>query len=345
MIKAVAVQPRIHLPYPSADRFDDGAITANLNAAVNHVKRAKAEFGADLVALPEFFLTGYTLGVDIDGWIKASIKIPGPETAVLSEIAIKEGVYIAATAYEVDDQFPGRFFNTAFVIAPNGDLILRYRKLYAMTTKTRPIDILDEFLDKFGPESLFPVVDTPIGRIGALIARDAHWPEVARCLALKGAEILYNPNAAGVEPDDGGRFVRQSRAYENHCYLISPNIGPFVIDGEDQETGGRAPCEIINYQGQIMAREEQSTELMVTAELDIESLRRFRSEAPGKGNFLAQLQPQIHIPVYNSADLFPSNAWRDTPMQSGDENKSLEAEVIKKMLKNDVIRAPMNADN
>lgn len=340
MSTVVAVQPQINLPYPDASTFDAGAIDSNVAAGIAYVERACGELGADIVAFPEFFLTGYTLGVDVDGWIRASIKISGPEIERLSEVAQREKVYVTGAAYEIIDDFPGRFFNTAFLIAPNGELILTYRKLYAMTTKTRPLDVLDQWLDKFGPDSLFPVADTPIGRIGMMIARDAHWPEMARSLAMRGAEIFINPNAANAEPSDAGIYVRRSRAYENHCYLVSANIGPFIAAGEEQVGQSRAPTEIIDYRGRVLSRKENSCELMVSAEIDIEALRRFRAGESDKGNFLAQLQPQLHAPHYQDADFFPSNAWADTPLQSNAENKSVEKEVIRKMINRGIIVAP-----
>jgi len=339
MFTAVAVQPRIRLPYPGADTFDEGAVAANVAAGIRAIRTARATLDAGLVAFPEFFLTGYTYGVGVDGWLRASIRIPGPETDGLSEAAVREGVHVAGAAYEVIDGFPGRFFNTAFLIAPNGDVILRYRKLYAMTTKTRPVDVLDEWLERFGPDSLFPVADTPLGRIGAMIARDSHWPEVARCLALRGAEILFNPNASGGRPPDAGMYARRGRAYENHCYLISPNIGPFA-NGDEEAGVGREPSEIIDYRGRILSSREAYDDFMVSARIDVEALRGFRVDGGEKGNFLAQLQPQLHAPVYRAAELFPSNGWRHTPIRADSENEKLETEVIGRMLANELMVPP-----
>lgn len=338
IVNAVAFQPRIWLPYPTPDTFDPDAIGANIAASATHIEMAVSELGADFVAFPEFFLTGYTLGIDVAGWRKASIKIPGPETDILCKAAIKNNVHVAITAYEVIDEFPDRFFNTAIVIDPNGEIVLTYRKHYAMTTKTRPVDILDQWLDLFGEDSLFPVADTKIGRIGAMIARDSHWPEMARCLALKGAEILYNPIAMGSEPDDGGQYIRNCRAYENLCYLIAPNIGPFQgADGEERDDGiGRAPSKIIDYRGNVMNSQSGSKESMVLAKLDMDELRKARM----KGNFVAQLQPQLHAPIYAGANLFPSNGWADNPIVDNSENDDREADVVRQMLADDILVPP-----
>lgn len=340
MPTVVAVQPRIRLAFTSADRFDGDAIRVNARNGARRIRAACVEHGASLVAFPEFFLTGYTLGVDMKGWLHAAIRIPGPETDVLSKAAQQANAYVAAAAFETIDRFPGRYFNSAFVIAPNGDIVLNYRKHYAMTSKTRPGDVMDEWLQHFGEDSLFPVASTTLGRIGAIVARDAHWPEMARCLALRGAEILYNPNASGAEPDDAGIHARQCRAYENHCFLISPNIGPFDNAGNGGDAIGRAPTEIIDFRGNMLARRQESDEFMLAADLDIEALRRFRVAGGGKGSFLAQLQPHLHTPVYGAAELFPANGWRDQPIRSVSENLEREAAVIRRMLRNDVMTAP-----
>jgi len=337
---AAAVQPRIELVYPSVDTFDKGAIGRNVAACAAHVRAVRAATGAGLVVFPEFFLTGYTFGVDTEGWLRASIRIPGPELDGLREAAVTEAVYIAGAAYELIDDFPGRFFNTAFLIGPDGNILLRYRKLYAMTDKTRPSDILDDWVERFGYESLFPVADTGIGRIGAIIARDSHWPELSRCLALRGAEILLNPNAVGTEADDGTRWVRRSRAFENHCYLVAPNMGPFVAGDLEHCDGGRAPTEIVDYRGRVIAGDAQEKEFYVSAELDIEALRRYRTGGSEKGNMLAQLQPQVHAPAYASAELFPTNAWRDKPIAASAENKAVERDAIRRMIDNGVLAAP-----
>ena len=340
MAAAVAVQPRIRLAFPDAGRLDGGAIRANSRDSARYVRAACAEHGARLVAFPEFFLTGYTLGVDIDGWLRAAIRIPGPETDLLSKAAQQENVYVAGAAFETVDCFPGRYFNTAFIIAPDGEVVLTYRKHYAMTSKTRPGDVLGEWLEHFGKDSLFPVASTPLGRIGAMVARDSHWPEMARCLALRGAEIIFNPNAAGAEPDDAGVHARRCRAYENHCFLISPNIGPFASDSGNDEAFGRAPSEIIDFQGNLLARRREFAEFMIAADLDIEALRDFRVAGSGKGSFLAQLQPHLHTPVYDDAKLFPANAWRTRPIRSVSENLEMEAAVIRRMLRDEVLTSP-----
>ena len=83
-------------------------------------------------------------------------------TAALGALARRLGCYVAAAAWERDDDWPDRFFNGACIIGPGGDVELRYRKLnegnfHAGVTGTTPADVLDEYERRLGPDALFPV--------------------------------------------------------------------------------------------------------------------------------------------------------------------------------------------
>lgn len=287
-------------------------------------------YGSRLYVFPEFFLQGFELGRSVADWVAASLRIPGPETARLGQVARETGAYIAGMAYEVMDDFPGRYFNTAFVISPEGHVVLRYHKLYSMTTKTTPADIYDEYTRRYGgPGALFPVLDTPLGRIGILGCYDINFPEVARCLALRGAEILLHLTSESIGPhqaDDGGwTIARRARAYENTCYLAMANTGPFLDSGLPPGLS-HGHSQIIGFDGRVMHMAEGAGEMLVTATIDIEALRRQRTMK--RFNFLAELIPGAHAPVYAQADGWPLNAYRDLPVGSLQDNVDLYDEVL-----------------
>ena len=181
-------------PVVKADgRFRPEVLRGNAEHAARLVRQGAAAFRSKLFVLPEFCLHGFELGVPTAAWLEAAITLPGPEIEPLCQAARDTGAYVAGMAYERIPAFPGRFFNTAFIIDPQGEIALRYRKMYSLTGKTTPQDVYTEYCRLFGgPESLFPVLDTPLGRLGALVCYDIHFPEVARCLALRGAEILLH---------------------------------------------------------------------------------------------------------------------------------------------------------
>jgi len=127
---------------------------------------------------------------------KVAIEIPGEETDKLAAKARKYNSYIFGASYELDADWPDRYFNCGFIIDPAGEIALKYRKIQCGVIETgcSPHEVLDEYFERYGYDSLFPVLDTPIGKLGLLICADGLFgPKVARALAMKGAEILCFP--------------------------------------------------------------------------------------------------------------------------------------------------------
>ena len=220
------------------------------------------------------------------------MHLPGPETEALGRIAKQTGAYIAGCAYEIIDAFPGRYWNSAFLISPEAELVLVYRKHYAMTSKTRPGDVYDKFVAHFGEDALFPVVDTPLGRIGAAVAGDVFWPEVTRCLAMKGAELIFNPTSSGARLDHLGRAgaeaTRAVRAFENLAYLAMSNMG--LCAGDPGDNGQRSPSQVYDFTGAVISTALAGPDQMATAWIDMGELRRLR--ASPMANFMVEMQPR-----------------------------------------------------
>lgn len=335
---AHAVQLQIVPSFKADGTFIEDARAQNVERICKHVRADKGRADTHLFAFPEFSLHGYTFGVGVQDWLRASISVPGPETDAISKAAQSAKAYVSFCTYEVIPEFPGRFFNTNVVIAPSGDIIHVYRKAYAMTAKTRPGDVYDRWVDLFGEDSLFPVVDTPFGKVGALIARDINWPETARTLALKGAEVIINPLGAGRSSgagETGQDWIRPVRAHENLTYIVCANIGPFVGEHRDVNAAGRTKSEIVDYKGAIIARAATEGESVTTASLDIEMLRQYRRQK--NTNYLAQLQPYLHVDVLASASLFPKNGWLHRPLEDLTENERVEQDVLERMNKGGLI--------
>lgn len=331
---AAAVQLSIVPVYDTSGGFVPEARAANLARLCGHVENLRA----NLVVFPEFSLQGFSTGATLQGQIDAAIDVPGLETDRISAAAQQAGSYVSFCTYERIAQFPGRFFNSNVVVGPTGDVELVYRKLYAMTTKTRPGDVLTQWLDAFGRESLFPTLATKFGRLGSLVAGDMMWPETARCLALKGAEIIVNPLAAGesrTKGTGGADWVRPVRAFENQVFVVAANFGPLL---GSRIGATRAPSEIIDYQGNFLARSDTAEETIICADLDIAALRRYRMTQ--KKNLLAQFQPHLHRLEYDDADLFPADGWAQNPIADNEENWALERRVAKKMIARGIITPP-----
>ncbi|MCL4721976.1 MAG: nitrilase, partial [Gammaproteobacteria bacterium] len=177
-----------------------------------------------LVVLPEYFLTGFPMGEPVPVWRdKAALSIDGPEYTALAAIAARNDLYLAGNAYEVDPHFPELYFQTCFIIAPSGETVLRYRRMISLSAPT-PYDVWDRYLEIYGIEGVFPVADTPIGRLAAIASEEIQYPEIARCHVMRGAELLIHPTSEVGSPMlTSKEIARRARACENLAYVVSAN--------------------------------------------------------------------------------------------------------------------------
>lgn len=319
-------------------------LLANAKHCADLVRRGAAAFGSKLFVLPEFCIHGFELGVSTAAWVEASVQLPGPEIEPLQRAAQDTKSYVAGMAYEVIPEFPGRFFNTAFIIDPAGAVALRYRKMYSVTSKTTPQDVYTEYCRLFGgPEALFPVLDTPLGRLGALVCYDIHFPEVARCLALQGAEILLHVTSEARGPEhfeEGGAAwtaVRKARAWENNCYLLMANSGPNV-DSDLPPNVCHGESQIIDFTGRVLNKAMGTEECLISTTLDVEALRRRR--AGSRFSFLSELSPQAHAPIYARAGGWPTDAFAAKPSASVTENRAMQSAVYEALVQSGQLRPP-----
>jgi predicted amidohydrolase len=225
----------------------------------------------------------------LEEFMKKAITIPGPETDVLAEKAREYGLFIAGGGVvEKVPEFPDRWFNTAFIIGPTGEVILKYHKWHIPATiglGTSPHDMMKDYSKVFGDDikTRFPVVDTEIGKLGTMTCHDGATPEVSRALGFNGCEVICHPVALqeveGVsKPWDFWTFTRRTRAHDNMCYLLGSNWG---IVNYDYYPKAFCPGHslIIDYTGMILRQASYPAEQILAATLDIESLREHRSIA------------------------------------------------------------------
>jgi predicted amidohydrolase len=154
---------------------------------------------ADLAVLPET-LTATGNGLS---YADAAEPVPGPSTAYFGQLARTHRLHLVAGLVERDRHL---VYNTAVLLGPDGALVGKYRKVTLPRT---------EIEAGVCPGTDYPVFDTAIGRIGLMICYDGFFPEPARQLALRGAEILAFP-VAGCNP-----LLAAARACENHVFLVS----------------------------------------------------------------------------------------------------------------------------
>jgi N-carbamoylputrescine amidase len=163
--------------------------------------RMAAEEGAKLVCLQELTLSPYFAitpdGPDAAG--AAPEEVPGgPTTAFATRLAAETGVHVHASLYERADADDGLGYNTAIVVAPDGTLVARTRKLHIPVTA----GYYEDRYFRPGPaEGGYPVVGLGDARFGFPTCWDQWFPELARAYSLAGAEVLVYPTAIGSEPD------------------------------------------------------------------------------------------------------------------------------------------------
>lgn len=234
--------------------------------------------GPKLMVLPESFLHSFPRGTNpkLKDLIPMCIRIPGEETDLLGRYAIEHHAFICGAAYEYMPDWSGRIWNAAFIIEPQkGKVILKHHKTNS-ESGSDPNRVLKEYVRRFGEESLFSVVDTEIGKLGAFICAEGLFrTEVARCLAMNGAEILCFPLST-VSPDhDYFHTSSQAHAYFNQCYLVGANLGLTISKERPRATGGGSL--IIDYEGKIMKEAPVTDETTIRANIDLKALRAYRA--------------------------------------------------------------------
>jgi predicted amidohydrolase len=267
-----------------------------------------------LVAFPEFFLQGYTVRADLDTHVQEiAIKIPGPETDKLAALSKKMKVYLYGVALEVLPQWPDRVFNCAFIIDPDGSIIHKFHKFspaihYELTTS--PYEVLDEYIEVFGKDksmlqTLFPVSDTPLGKLGTIICNDGYHPEYFRAVQMNGAEVIIRPALAEPGVTKGWyEFTIRAGAFATLSYVVAPNMGG-MIGPEQARTMLAGDSMIVDYDGQIVARLPWPGEGMVSGMIRLEHLRQRRTD-PSR-NFPSLLKTEVLREVY-AETIYPANA-------------------------------------
>ncbi len=277
-----------------------------------------------LVVYPEFFLTGpvsplgHKLGHLAD---KIGVTFPGPEMDQVAAFAQEIGAYVSGGVFEYDRDWPNRFFNTAFIYDPSGNLIHRYRKIHCgdamgFLPDTTPGSVFDQYVDKYGYEHLFPVADTPIGRLATTICFDNNFPETYRAMAQRGAEVILHPTS---EPHGAHRMgwdaARRMRAFENVAYVISAGHGgEYFLPGRiSPSSRGRGYSKIINFDGSVQAEADTAGQVPLGGMIDLRALRQARADL--KANVALWDDAVVYAAEYGKTPRgLPNNLWPDDPL-------------------------------
>ncbi len=255
---------------------------ANLAKMERALEQVASRGGADLVVFPELANLGYIKGREAPDFATFSVeyarkaeRIPGPFTSALGDLAKRFDCHIVAGMAEAHPVVTATLYNSAVLINPEGKVVGVHRKAH----------IPGEEKHFFYAGNTPDVYPTDIGQVGIMICADGAYPELARVLTLKGAEILCVTYARtrDLSPDPDVTFrVISCRAFENNNFVVACNR---VGQEEKNHFAGRSV--ICGPWGQFLALSEDDNEDVLTATLRREELEaararyvRFRDRRP-----------------------------------------------------------------
>ena len=246
---------------------------ANLQKAASMIEEA-AERGAQVVCLPELFVTPYfpqyELASASDREKVPHDAIPGATADALSAMARDNGVVLLGGS--IYEKAGTHCFNTALVHGADGSLLGKYRKTHI------PHD--ENFYEQYyfdRGDTGFQVVDTSRGRISPLICFDQWFPEAARACALEGAQMLFYPTAIGLSDHIGQWEGDWQQAWENvmrgHAIANSVVVAAVNRVGREDDMEFWGGSFVIDAFGKTLARAGKGEEI-VLAKIDLEHGRQ-----------------------------------------------------------------------
>ena len=254
----------------------------NLQKLAKGIAQA-AQRGAELVVLQELHNTPYFCQTENPDLFDLAEPIPGPSTDFFGTLARQFGVVIVTSLFE--RRAAGLYHNTAVVIEKDGTIAGKYRKMHI------PDD--PAYYEKFyfTPGDLgFEPIDTSVGRLGVQVCWDQWYPEGARLMALRGADLLIYPTAIGYEssdtPEEQARqreawtTVQRGHAVANGLPVIAVNRTGHEPDPSGQTHGIQfwGSSFVAGPQGEFLFRADIDEEVVAIVDIDLqrsENVRRW----------------------------------------------------------------------
>ena len=255
---------------------------ANIEKLQRHIREAAAE-GAELVVLQELHTGLYFCQTEDTNLFDQAEPIPGPSTELFGALAKELEIVLVLSLFE--RRAPGLYHNTAVVIEKDGSIAGKYRKMHI------PDD--PAYYEKFyfTPGDLgFEPIDTSVGRLGVLVCWDQWYPEAARLMAMRGAEMLIYPTAIGWESSDTEEekarqlgawvTVQRGHAVANGLPVISVNRTGHEPDPSGQTNGIRfwGNSFVAGPQGELITtlpNDEETVRVVEVDKLRSEQVRRW----------------------------------------------------------------------
>ena len=250
-----------------------GSQGENLSKGIEYCKKAKL-MGADIALFPEIWNTGYVISEDMERLLSDAVSSDSEFVLSFSALAKELDMAIGITFLEKTDSLPK---NSLVLFDRHGQNVLHYSKVHTC-------DFGDEARLSQGDDFYVCELDTKDGKvnIGAMICYDREFPESARILMLKGAEIILVPNACPMEINRLSQL--RARAYENMLGIATCNYpkGKPDCNGHSSAFDGVAYMEDVEGSLDTCILEAGEEEGIFIADFDMEKIRNYRqSEVHG----------------------------------------------------------------
>ncbi|GAF37412.1 carbon-nitrogen hydrolase family protein [Lentilactobacillus farraginis] len=267
----------------------------NLKAMADWVDQIKSHYAdTQLIIFPELSTTGYECG---DAFYQLAEPVSGPAVQLMKKVAARYHVHLIFGFAERDPLTPQKIYNATVLIDDHGQTVGVYRKVHLFDTEQR----------YFTPGKNYPVFETKIGTIGMMICYDTFFPEAARILALKHADLLtVSTNWERPRIHDWELCVR-ARALDNIIPIVAANRIGF-----DRQLDFFGHSKAIDPLGNVIASLDHERSGYLQATIDYDQTRRLRN---GYYSIYQDARPETY-----------SKRW---PVQGGPDSKDQKTAVVR----------------
>jgi predicted amidohydrolase len=288
----------------------------NLQRLLTFCDQAQSFGGkANLLVFPEFSITGYDFTWQTKDFLDVALDLEGEEIQAIGKKAKERDMYIVFASHIKDQDWPGHYFNCSLMVGPNGKLIHKHWKAHGSGPvgeyATTVHEVMDEFIERYGVDAVWPVARTPIGNIATYTCSEGFSPETARAFAFKGAEILCRCIGGGGHANKCGKYRLQFRAdcAASNLYGVYANGGSGVsfkgLPPPDNGWGGGSM--IVDYYGRILNEAQDSREGTIFEKIPIAAHRKSRKRP--------NLRSELYALGYEETPgKYPANLYSDYGM-------------------------------
>lgn len=260
---------------------------ATLARLRSQLPRIRAMVAGDeaLLLLPELHLSSPPPPLEErDGYAgRVAVEIPGPLTDALAELAAGSGMWLVpGSVFERGDG--GQIHNTCLVFSPEGELVVRYRKVFPWHPH-----------EACAAGDSFATFDVPgVGTVGLSICYDGSFPETCRQLAWMGAEVILQPSLTTTSDREAELVMARANAIFNQLYVVTLNAAA---------PAGLGRSAIVDPEG-IVRYQAGASEELITDVLDLDAVARVRGHGTaGVSRIWDQFErrlPHVKLPVYDA---------------------------------------------